>query len=157
PVLVAFSISPLAFDAGPGAPQLTICVTARDNLSGIQLATVIASGPRSFNIGVVSFPVVGPPEQTACAAGDFPQFFPYGTYQLDVELRDHAANTWQTSSGELCQFGPCQVVNRPDTALPDNDGDGVSDDADNCPTVPNPDQSDRDHDVVGDVCDPFPD
>jgi hypothetical protein len=36
---------------------------------------------------------------------------------------------------------------------PDSDGDGVPDSADNCPTVYNPDQTDTDHDGVGDACD----
>jgi NDP-sugar pyrophosphorylase family protein len=36
----------------------------------------------------------------------------------------------------------------------DSDGDGVSDDVDNCPTVPNPDQSDSDGDGHGDACVP---
>ena len=40
---------------------------------------------------------------------------------------------------------------------PDGDGDGVGDDADNCPGVPNPDQADRDGDGVGDACDNCPD
>ena len=35
----------------------------------------------------------------------------------------------------------------------DLDGDGIRDDADNCPDTPNPDQSDIDNDGVGDVCD----
>jgi len=39
---------------------------------------------------------------------------------------------------------------------PDTDGDGVTDDIDNCPLIPNPDQKDSDGDGVGDVCDNCP-
>ncbi len=35
----------------------------------------------------------------------------------------------------------------------DFDGDGVPDSKDNCPEIKNPDQSDRDHDGLGDACD----
>ena len=37
---------------------------------------------------------------------------------------------------------------------PDADGDELSDNVDNCPSIPNPNQEDHDGDVIGDVCDP---
>lgn len=39
----------------------------------------------------------------------------------------------------------------------DGDGDGVWNDTDNCPGMPNPDQADRDGDHQGDACDQVPD
>jgi len=36
----------------------------------------------------------------------------------------------------------------------DSDGDGVPDDADNCPDAANPGQADCDEDGAGDACDP---
>jgi hypothetical protein len=41
-----------------------------------------------------------------------------------------------------------------ETVVADSDGDGVFDPVDDCPLVPNPDQTDTDHDGVGDACDP---
>ena len=38
----------------------------------------------------------------------------------------------------------------------DGDGDGIDDDADNCPAIANADQADTDGDGTGDACDPSP-
>ena len=40
--------------------------------------------------------------------------------------------------------------------LPDSDSDGIPDDADNCPSIPNAGQEDGDEDGPGDVCDNCP-
>ena len=45
-------------------------------------------------------------------------------------------------------FQNCSSLPKP----PDTDGDGVADSIDNCPTVPNPDQADKNFDGVGDAC-----
>src|SRR5262245_52413275 len=43
-----------------------------------------------------------------------------------------------------------------DPNVDDSDGDGIADAADDCPSIPNPEQIDSDHDGTGDVCDPCP-
>jgi hypothetical protein len=47
-------------------------------------------------------------------------------------------------------------LDRTELTPPDEDGDGVLDLADNCPSVANPSQSDDDLDALGDVCDNCP-
>ena len=56
----------------------------------------------------------------------------------------------------------CPLVANPSQVLPpdtsqcnvDTDRDSVADNFDNCPDVSNPDQTDTDHDGIGDACDP---
>lgn len=65
--------------------------------------------------------------------------------------------------GDACDPCPlddtntCEAPPECRECVPDSDADGVPDDIDNCPTVPNADQGDRDLDEVGDLCDPCPD
>ena len=71
---------------------------------------------------------------------------------------------FDNGAGSLVQYGPGSLAFRSsgkivlvDVNPPDEDGDGVGDLVDNCPSVPNPGQADRDGDGEGDVCDPFAD
>src|SRR5262245_62785021 len=52
---------------------------------------------------------------------------------------------------ETCNTGT--MACEPGTPLPDGDGDGVCDSADNCPALANPTQLDTDGDLLGDACD----
>jgi len=60
-----------------------------------------------------------------------------GPYTFTISIMGHQYNEEPTGPG-------------PD----DTDGDGISDDQDNCPNTPNPDQNDFDGDGMGDACDP---
>ena len=61
-----------------------------------------------------------------------------GTYQAHLRITDTTGTT------DTLTF-PIQVT---------RDGDGVPDTQDNCPTIANQDQTDTDHNGIGDACDP---
>ena len=158
PVLLNFTISPVAFDPEPGPVDVTVCATSQDDLSGFGSIAVEINGPDPFSF----LPIGGSPSEllrSGCRTSTFPQFFPNGTYGVDVTLSDIAGNsTTYTADGshDLCAIGPCEIIIRPDEEPPDSDGDGTPDDSDNCPDGPNADQADTDLDLIGNVCDPFP-
>jgi hypothetical protein len=80
----------------------------------------------------------------ACASPFSPVGQPAGTHTLQVR----AVDVYGAKDGTSAQT--------PFTGLPDADGDGVPDAADNCPTTANPTQADADQDGVGDACDLLP-
>lgn len=79
-----------------------------------------------------------------------------GLYSGEADLWRPADVTYVAVAGELRRYavdGGSRVV-RLD---PDIDGDGAGDEFDNCPDIYNPDQTDTDHDGLGDACDPLND
>jgi hypothetical protein len=55
---------------------------------------------------------------------------------------------------ELCNQTDDNCNGQIDEGITDDDGDGICDEFDNCPSTFNPDQADFENDGIGDVCDP---
>jgi len=96
--------------------------------------------------------------QQAAAINDAGQIVGGGT-QVDVGRAFIASvcGNGRVEPGEACDDGAANGTDGCCSAgcvLIDTDGDGVCDAHDNCPSVPNPDQADGDHDGVGRACDP---
>lgn len=77
-----------------------------------------------------------------------PQFF-----VQDFRIKYHAHTD---SNREDVWLDQVTVTKKVDSStLPDEDNDGIPDVEDNCPIIPNPDQTDSNNDGMGDACDCF--
>jgi hypothetical protein len=100
----------------------------------------------------VEFP--NPPGATLFDAVDFKVAFPFIDNITTMEVYDVGTGD-MLGSFELTNAVVGFCVNHPDDPqclTYDRDGDGFVDNGDNCPSVPNPDQSDSDGDGIGDAC-----
>lgn len=91
-----------------------------------------------------------------------------GLVELKIEHNDDLKGPWKTQDLQCFQIRDGRIYLPADgpegfyrlgisrVVDGDIDGDGVPNSRDNCPFVPNPDQADKNHNGVGDVCeDPF--
>ncbi len=115
------------------------------------------------SFGYICIPVDPLPPCSSCnesfecgGADDYCIFFPdegesYCTSGCEEDSECPAGYSCTFLGGESQQCFPDNGLNQCDVM--DTDGDGISDDADNCPQSVNPDQEDSDSDGSGDACD----
>ena len=120
-------------------PGRTIVVGWKvEDASGLDYSLVVIVGPE------------GPLDSFDTAEGEYDLTGRgLGTFRIELRAQDDDRDRPGDQSG----FMVIEAV----TVTDDRDGDEVLDYLDNCPRVRNPDQRDRDHDGLGDACDPCPD
>ena len=157
-VFAVLSFAAMAPSASAAAPTITVDQACIDPgfsvLSGV-LRGDFPSDYGTYN-GIVSIDYA--------PGGDFVQQYSYIYYQgklgpvayfstAAIKLRAGATSVfvkwWAPKTG--VGYRPMVTLEVP--VCPDTDEDGVLDTRDNCPSVANSDQRDRDYDRIGDACD----
>lgn len=110
-------------------------------LAAVVLSLLLTS---SFTSAVVYSDYYGP-----YPTGDINNL--YAAWQQDYLINNQSHATPPFYPEET--FGGCVIATADNQALQDTDCDGVPDIVDNCPLTPNPDQTDQNHNGIGDACD----
>jgi len=101
--------------------------------------------------GTMLWTIDGAPISTDTDDQRFPQIISDGTGGAIIAWIDQRNGNLDIYAQNVNPDGILGVCS---DELGDLDGDGISDDEDNCPDIANPDQEDFDDDGIGDVCDP---
>ena len=129
-------------DDAPPANEPPVAVAMASPISGVAPLDVILDGSSSddFDGSIVAYSWNW---NGGSASGDTaPATFAAGTYVVTLTVTDDDG----ASDSDVVMI----------RVLPDGDGDGIADAQDNCPSTPNPLQTDTDGDGVGDACDVAP-
>jgi hypothetical protein len=111
--------------------------TITDTISGLSIAGVQISS--NNNASALSLP-----------NGSYLMVHPAGTFTVTAK----ASGYTEKSSAVTIIEGEAATINFGLVPVgADSDGDGVSDNQDNCPNIANTNQANNDHDAWGDVCD----
>ncbi len=121
---------------------------------GVLVIPVDTFGNRLGNSSQVSISVA--PGSTVNATVSGPEVTPAGDYTFMVKLSGNPTVGALILSGEVNGVSLSETLTIPVSSVQsvaeDTDGDGIVDGRDNCTLVPNPNQSDRDSDGIGDAC-----
>ncbi|MCL7489579.1 MAG: thrombospondin type 3 repeat-containing protein [Desulfobulbaceae bacterium] len=124
-------------------PAANTTITLKANGAEITSYTM-GDNPNAGEYFVLRVPMdaMDPPVSGSMRTGDAGELF------LDEEAEPVA-------TVQIGLKGTVQRIYLPGTDIPENDadGDGVPDETDNCPDIPNPDQYDSNNNGIGDACD----
>lgn len=143
---IATGLAPWRLAFSPDGSTVFVACSVSDEVSIIDVATLtfrqnVAVGDGAFYVGVNSAGsrvyTSNPPAHTSSVLSVDLSMEPPATV---IATLPAAPSPWALT-----------VVDVPEPPG-DSDGDGVADDVDNCPSVPNPDQADSDGDGTGDAC-----
>jgi hypothetical protein len=143
-------IAVLEVDPRFGDTPLVVTADASESYNFSDCPADIDSYTFDFGDGTVVGPTANPTvNHTYTQPGD---------YLVTLTMVDDSG-TASSSTQIVDRYGNRRTSNIVPVSVgnPDLDGDGVLNDVDNCPAVPNPDQADVDGDGIGDACDPVDD
>lgn len=135
-----------------GTNSATVTATDQTNLSSSASIsfTIDAGSTGDYNFHINEGHITWGSGYSAC-------YLEFGT--SDFTMREQSAGSqckWVADGAPSCE-GPVQACStRGGTPNNDADGDGVTDDVDNCVDTANPNQQDSDSDGIGDACDSTP-